>query len=111
MACQPICRKPQSSIGIKAEPGAIKAALLGYIRRNRPHHSLISCGYLNADKASQAASTQCPPNRVPDERIAPPMVISADNDEATAEQAATMLDGVRAELRDGDRLVIRLPKP
>jgi len=38
------------------------------------------------------------------------MVISADNDTAATEQAETMLDGVRAELRDGDRLVIRLPK-
>jgi len=35
--------------------------------------------------------------------IAPPMVISADNDRAAIEQAETMLDGVRVELWDGDR--------
>ena len=39
-------------------------------------------------------------------------MISADNDEAATEQAEKMfekiLDGVRAELRDGDRLVIRV---
>jgi uncharacterized Zn ribbon protein len=45
-----------------------------------------------------------------DRLIAPAMVISADNDEAATDQAEQMLDGVRAELRDGDRLVIRLPK-
>jgi hypothetical protein len=45
-----------------------------------------------------------------DRLIAPPMVISADNDDAATEQAGTMLDGVRADLRDGDRLVMRLPK-
>jgi hypothetical protein len=45
-----------------------------------------------------------------DRLIAPPMVISADNDEAATEQAEIMLDGVRADLRDGDRLVMRLPK-
>ena len=45
-----------------------------------------------------------------DRQIAPAMVISADNDDAATEQAEKMLDGVRAELRDGDRLVIRLPK-
>ena len=48
-----------------------------------------------------------------DRQIAPPLEISADNDEAATEQAEKMLekilDGVRAELRDGDRLVIRLP--
>jgi hypothetical protein len=45
-----------------------------------------------------------------DRRIAPAMVISADNDETAAEQAENMLDGARAELGDGDRLVVRLPK-
>jgi uncharacterized Zn ribbon protein len=45
-----------------------------------------------------------------DRLIAPPMVITADNDEAASEQAETMLDGARADLRDGDRLVMRLPK-
>jgi len=48
-----------------------------------------------------------------DRQIAPPLEISADNDEAATEQAEKMLekilDGVRAQLRDGDRLVIRLP--
>jgi uncharacterized Zn ribbon protein len=44
-----------------------------------------------------------------DRLIAPAMVISADNDDAATEQAEKMLDGARAELRDGDRLVIRLP--
>jgi hypothetical protein len=38
------------------------------------------------------------------------MVISADDDDAATEQAETMLDGVRADLRDGDRFVMRLPK-
>jgi hypothetical protein len=38
------------------------------------------------------------------------MVISADNDDAATNQAEQMLDGVRAELRDGDRMVIRFPK-
>jgi hypothetical protein len=37
------------------------------------------------------------------------MVISAGNDEAATEQAEKMLDGVRVELRDENRLVIRLP--
>ena len=43
-----------------------------------------------------------------DRLIAPAMVISADNDEAATEQAEKMVDGARAELRDGDRLVIEL---
>jgi phosphomannomutase len=45
-----------------------------------------------------------------DRQIAPEMVISADNDEAATEQAEQMLDGVRAELRDWDRLVMRPSK-
>jgi hypothetical protein len=45
-----------------------------------------------------------------DRLIAPPMVISADDDEAATEEAKKMLDGARAELRDEDRLVIRSPK-
>ncbi len=45
-----------------------------------------------------------------DRLIAPAMVISADNDGAATDQAETMLDGARAELRDGERLVARLPK-
>ena len=45
-----------------------------------------------------------------DRLIAPAMVISADNDDAATNQAEQMLDGVRAELRDGDRMVIRFPK-
>jgi hypothetical protein len=45
-----------------------------------------------------------------DRLIAPAMVISADNDDAATEQAEKMLDGVRAELRDEERLVIRLPR-
>src|SRR5262249_44153669 len=44
-----------------------------------------------------------------DHLIAPALVISADNDDAATEQAEKMLDGARAELRDGDRLVKRLP--
>ena len=44
-----------------------------------------------------------------DRLIAPVMVIFADSDEAATEQAEKMLDGLRAELRDGDRLVIGLP--
>ncbi len=44
-----------------------------------------------------------------DRLIAEPMVISADNDEAATGQAEKMRDGVRVELRDGDRLVMRLP--
>ena len=44
-----------------------------------------------------------------DHLIPPAMVISADSDEAATEQAQQMLDGARAELRDGDRLVIELP--
>ena len=42
--------------------------------------------------------------------IAPAMVIFAENDEKASEQAENMLDGVSAELRDGDRLVTLLPK-
>jgi len=38
------------------------------------------------------------------------MVISADNDEAATEQAENMLDGLRADLKDEDRLVMRFPK-
>ena len=45
-----------------------------------------------------------------DRLIAPAMVIAADNDETTTEEAKTMLDGVRAELRDGNRLVMRFPQ-
>ena len=45
-----------------------------------------------------------------DRLIAPPMLIAADNDEAATDQAKKMRDGVRAELRDGDRLVIQFPK-
>jgi hypothetical protein len=37
------------------------------------------------------------------------MVITADNDKAAIKQSENMLDGIRAELRDGDRLVIRHP--
>jgi hypothetical protein len=44
-----------------------------------------------------------------DRQIARAMVISAGNDEAATEQAEKMLDGVRVELRDENRLVIRLP--
>jgi hypothetical protein len=44
-----------------------------------------------------------------DRLIAPAMVISADNDKTAIEQTENMLDGVRAELRDGDRLVMRHP--
>jgi hypothetical protein len=44
-----------------------------------------------------------------DRQIAPAMVIPADNDKAAIEQSKSMLDGVRAELRDGDRLVMQLP--
>ena len=43
-----------------------------------------------------------------DRLIAEPMVISADNDQAASEQAKEMRDGVRIELRDGERLVMRL---
>lgn len=46
---------------------------------------------------------------IEDRLIAQPMVISADNDKAATEQAEKMRDGVRVELRDGDRLVMRLP--
>jgi hypothetical protein len=42
-----------------------------------------------------------------DRLVAPAMVIAADNDEAAIKQSENMLDGVRAELRDGDRLVMR----
>ncbi len=42
-------------------------------------------------------------------QLAPAMVIAADNDREATAQAEEMLDGARAELRDGDRLVIRLP--
>jgi hypothetical protein len=45
-----------------------------------------------------------------DRLIAPAMVIGADNDKTAIEQSENMLDGVRAELRDGDRLVMRLPR-
>lgn len=45
-----------------------------------------------------------------DRLMATPMVISADNDQEATAQAEKMRDGVRTELRDGDRLVIRLPK-
>ncbi len=45
-----------------------------------------------------------------DRLVAPAMVIAADNDKAATEQAEQMLDGVRAELRDEDRLVMRLPR-
>jgi hypothetical protein len=45
-----------------------------------------------------------------DRQIAPAMVIPADNDKAAIEQSENMLDGVRVELRDGDRLVMRHPK-
>ena len=45
-----------------------------------------------------------------DRLLTSPMVISADNDKAATEQAESMLDGFRAELLDGDRLVIRFPK-
>jgi hypothetical protein len=44
-----------------------------------------------------------------DRLIAPAMVIAADNDEAAVKQSENMLDGVRAELRDGERLVMRHP--
>jgi hypothetical protein len=45
-----------------------------------------------------------------DRLIAPVMPIVADNDAAATEQAEQMLDGVRADLRDEDRLVRRFPK-
>jgi hypothetical protein len=45
-----------------------------------------------------------------DRLIAPVMGIFADDDEAARQQAETMLGGVRAELRDGDRMVTRFPK-
>ncbi len=45
-----------------------------------------------------------------DRLIAPAMVITGDNDEAATEQAEHMLGGVRAELMDDDRLVMRFPK-
>ena len=45
-----------------------------------------------------------------DRLIAPAMLIAADNDEAATEQAENMLDGVRADLKDEDRLVMRFPK-
>jgi hypothetical protein len=45
-----------------------------------------------------------------DRLIAPVMPIVADDDKGATEQAEQMLDGVRADLRDGDRLVIRFPK-
>ena len=44
-----------------------------------------------------------------DRLIVPAVVISANNDDAATEQAEKMLDGIRAELPDGDRLVIWLP--
>ena len=45
-----------------------------------------------------------------DRLIAPVMPIVADNDAAATEQAEQMLDGVRADLRDEDRLVRRFLK-
>ena len=42
--------------------------------------------------------------------IAPVMPIVADKDAAATEHAEQMLDGVRADLRDEDRLVRRFPK-
>jgi len=45
-----------------------------------------------------------------DRLIAPVMPIVANNDAAATEQAEQMLDGVRADLRDEDRLVRRFPK-
>jgi hypothetical protein len=45
-----------------------------------------------------------------DRLLAPPMVIPADNDRAATAQAETMVDGVRLELRDGERSVMRHPK-
>jgi YD repeat-containing protein len=45
-----------------------------------------------------------------DRLIAPVMPIVADNDAAGTEQAEQMLDGVRADLRDDDRLVRRFLK-
>jgi hypothetical protein len=38
------------------------------------------------------------------------MGIFADDDAAATEQAEQMLDGVRADLRDEDRLVTRFPR-
>jgi hypothetical protein len=48
-------------------------------------------------------------NDAEDRLIAPAMVIPAYNDEAAIDQSENMLDGVRAELRDGVRLVMRHP--
>ena len=45
-----------------------------------------------------------------DRLIAPVIPIVADNDKAATEEAEKMLDGVRADLRDEDRLVMRFPK-
>jgi hypothetical protein len=45
-----------------------------------------------------------------DRLIAPVMGIFADDDAAATEQAEQMLDGVRADLRDEDRLVTRFPR-
>ncbi len=45
-----------------------------------------------------------------DRLIAPAMVIAADNDDVATAQAENMLDGVRAELLDGNRLVMRFPR-
>jgi hypothetical protein len=42
-----------------------------------------------------------------DRLVAPAMVIFAENDEAAIGQSENMLDGVRAELWDGDRLVMK----
>ncbi len=42
--------------------------------------------------------------------LAPAMVIAADNDEAAGKQAEKMLDGVRAKLVDGNRLVMSFPR-
>jgi len=39
-----------------------------------------------------------------------PMLITADDDETAITRAKACLDGVDAELMDGDRLVIRLPR-
>jgi len=45
-----------------------------------------------------------------DRQIAPAMPISADNDEAATKQAENMVAGARAELRDGDRVVMTFHK-
>jgi hypothetical protein len=38
------------------------------------------------------------------------MVIYADNDDTATRRAEEMLDGVRADLKGEDRLVMRFPK-